>query len=262
MANVVADIAKSRYITVNLDDSAEAIRRIMRDYGFRVVAVTDRGKFVGVISRAEILLVTGTKTEARARDLVVQPKIVLEPSVGIVDALKQMLRVDEWYAPIVEKGYFKTFLGLEDIIEYMLEAHKSKLENTRIKNIMTLKPIAVRPEDPISSVWKLMIELRYTGLPVVDSKGVIVGIITQYDLLRKGYARIHLEAARGPAKTPKVKTVMTKPCTYLYPSSTALEAAVLMVNRNIGRIPVAEDSKTRRLVGIIDREDIAKLLLL
>jgi CBS domain-containing protein len=53
---------------------------------------------------------------------------------------------------------------------------------------------------------------------------------------------------------------MTRPCTHLYPWSKALEAATIMVNRNIGRIPVVESDKTRKIIGIVDREDIVKLL--
>ncbi|MFN4045736.1 MAG: HPP family protein, partial [Acidilobaceae archaeon] len=99
------------------------------------------------------------------------------------------------------------------------------------------------------------------GLPVVDDKGALIGIITQYDLLRKGYSRIHLEAARGHAKSPKVYNVMTRPCTYLYPWSTLLEASEIMVSRNIGRIPVVDSEKNKYLIGIVDREDAVRALL-
>jgi len=39
------------------------------------------------------------------------------------------------------------------------------------------------------------------------------------------------------------------------------EAASLMVNRGIGRIPVVDGVSTRRLIGIIDREDVVRAIL-
>ncbi|MDM7276003.1 MAG: CBS domain-containing protein [Thermoprotei archaeon] len=260
-ARLVGEVAKPRLVSVKPEDPIEYVRRVMRDYGLRVVAVAERGRLIGVISRSEILTVTGTKSEAKAKDLAVQPKVALSPDYPLLKAVREMLSVDEWYAPIVEGGVFKGFLGLEDVIELALIEERSLLESLKLEDVMSRNPIAVRIHDRVNSIWRLMREYRYAGLPVVDDRGVLVGIITQYDLLRKGYSRIHLEAARGHAKSPKVSNVMTRPCTYLYPWSTLLEASEIMVSRNIGRIPVVDSEKNKHLIGIVDREDAVRALL-
>lgn len=261
---IVAEIVAPRRAVVLPEDTVEYVRRLMRDHGYRLVAVIDKtGKLLGVIGRENVLQVSSTKSEAVARSIMREPLVVLEEDMGVRDAVSRMLKVDEWYAPVVKGGILKAVMGLEDVIEWGLrdEVDRRVLEDVKLEDIMTRNPVAVYVDESITRAWRIMMEHRYSGLPVVDERMAVVGIVTQYDLIKKGYARPHLESEGGPGRRPKVKTVMTRPCTYLYPWSSALEAATIMINRNIGRIPVVESDKTRRLVGIVDREDIVRLLI-
>jgi CBS domain-containing protein len=52
---------------------------------------------------------------------------------------------------------------------------------------------------------------------------------------------------------------MKTPVVSLKPTNTIKEAAKLMLERNIGRIPIVDDKG--KLVGIVDREDIVKTLI-
>jgi len=260
----VGEVSSYRRAIVSPRDSVEYVRRIMRDYGYRLVAVVDSsGRILGVIGRAEVLMVSSTKSEALASHIMREPLIKLSEDQRVGDAIRLMLEVDEWYAPVTDRGFYKTFFGLEDVIEWALRSDRDRriLEDVSLENIMTVNPVVISLDDGVDRAWRLMMKHRYAGIPVVNNRGALVGIITQYDLLKKGYARPHLEAERGPGKVPKVRIAMTRPCTYLHPWSKALEAAIIMVTRNIGRIPVVESSKTRRIVGIVDREDIVKLLI-
>ncbi len=260
----IGEVSSYRRAIVSPNDPIEHVRKVMRDYGYRLVVVVDSSrKVLGVISRAEILLTSSTKSEALASHVMREPLVTLSRDQKVGEAVKLMLSVDEWYAPVVDRGFYETLFGLEDVIEWALRTDRDRatLEAVELREIMTVNPIVATVDDGVDRVWRLMMEYRYAGIPVVDRRGALVGIITQYDLLRKGYARPHLEAERGPGKVPRVRNVMTRPCTHLYPWSKALEAAAIIVNRNIGRIPVVESDKTRRVVGVVDREDLVKLLI-
>lgn len=256
----IGSLMGARALSLGPEEPIEEVRRLMRDHGVRVVAVVSDGKLLGIVERASVLQVSATKSEARAKDLMIVPKVTLEPSIPLREAVKTLLRAEEWYAPVVDRGTFKAFFGLEDAIDYALRSRSEALR-VPLSDIMTKEPVVVKESDPISKVWKLMVELRFAGLPVVNEKGALVGMVTQYDLLKKGYSRIHLESSGGPAKMTKVRTVMTRPCTFLTGNRTALEAASIMINRNIGRIPIADGERTRRPIGVVDREDIARLLI-
>jgi len=53
-------------------------------------------------------------------------------------------------------------------------------------DVMTTKVITVTPESSVGDAAKLMLQYRISGLPVVDRKGELVGIVTEGDFLRRG----------------------------------------------------------------------------
>ena len=56
----------------------------------------------------------------------------------------------------------------------------------RAADIMTANPITVRPDSSVMEAVRVMLQRRFSGLPVVDGSGVVVGIVTEGDLLRRG----------------------------------------------------------------------------
>lgn len=60
----------------------------------------------------------------------------------------------------------------------------SALDKLKLGDIMTKKPWTVTPEMPIEKAALLMLEKKVEGLPVLDAKGVLVGILTEGDIFR------------------------------------------------------------------------------
>ena len=58
------------------------------------------------------------------------------------------------------------------------------LDKLKIGDIMTKKPVTVPPETSIERAAQVMLEKRVEGLPVVDAKGALVGILTEGDVFR------------------------------------------------------------------------------
>ncbi|MGC9210249.1 MAG: CBS domain-containing protein [Acidilobus sp.] len=244
------------------DARASEVRKLMRERGYRTVAVVDGRpeKFVGIITRGDLLMVSSSKSEATAGSLASPSPVLLNPSTTVQSALDQMLRYDLWEAPVLEGPSFVGFFGLSDVIRAVLDRAPEILEEALVKDYMTPNPVSVSSEDFIAKIWRKMVELKYAGLPVTDENGKLVGMITQYDLLVKGYTRIHLESESGASRGPKVKEAMTRSVSYVTPWSKLSEVARLMVTRGFGRVPVVEDQKSMKLVGIVDREDVVKVL--
>ena len=86
----------------------------------------------------------------------------------------------------------------------------------------------------------------FRRLPVVDGK--LVGIITERDL------REH----RGHLEHTKINGVMTENSLTVSPGTTLEEAAQIMLERQIGGLPVVDEG---RLVGIITASDVLKAFL-
>jgi CBS domain-containing protein len=60
----------------------------------------------------------------------------------------------------------------------------AKLTAMTAMDIMTSNPHTIRPEEALSHAAELMIQHGISGLPVVDKKGRVLGIITKTDIVR------------------------------------------------------------------------------
>uniref|UniRef100_A0A7J3ZKT7 CBS domain-containing protein n=1 Tax=Fervidicoccus fontis TaxID=683846 RepID=A0A7J3ZKT7_9CREN len=257
--------ATTAFPAVSKNDKLTKARETMRETGWRVLPVVDSMesmKLLGMLYRVDVLRITSSRSEALVSNLMSEPPVVLTPEESLDSALDRMLAVDEWYAPIVsESGSIVGVLGLENIIDYFLKKHPNKLQ-LPVKDHYTTGVVSVTPDDDIRSLWHLMLKRRYAGLPVVraSSRGdrILVGVITQYDLLKRGFARPELES-ESPPRRVRVREVMVTPAIGINYNATLLEVATVIVSRNIGRVYVT-DSKNR-LLGVIDREDTVKTVL-
>ena len=58
------------------------------------------------------------------------------------------------------------------------------LAELKAKNIMTAKPITVKPTDTVEQAALIMLDNKVGGLPVVDDSGKLVGIISDHDVFK------------------------------------------------------------------------------
>ncbi|MBW2037014.1 MAG: CBS domain-containing protein [Deltaproteobacteria bacterium] len=144
------------------------------------------------------------------------------------------------------------------------------------KDIMTKDVITVSPEAEIAQATKLLVEKGINGVPVVDGKGNLVGIICQSDLIAEqkklpipslftfldGFIRLtsikHLEKEVRKIAAITVADAMTPNPVTVKPETSLEEVATLMVEKNFHTLPVMEAGK---LVGVIGKEDVLKTLM-
>ena len=255
----LSDVELASPVEVDPEASYGEVRRVFRETRARVAAVVGRRReLLGLIYRSNVLRVTGRKTMARAKDLMVDPLVTVGTDTTLLDAVNLMLKLDEWYLPVVEGKEIVGMVGLENAIEELLAS--GAYQGVRASDAMTRNPISVKTDDPLTKVWEIMVERKYAGLPVVHRDGRLAGIVTQYDLIRRGFTRIELEAG-GPGRGIRVREAMNPSVEYLFPWTGLERAAEMVIIRGYGRIPVVDSSSNRILVGILDREDLVRVAL-
>ena len=118
-----------------------------------------------------------------------------------------------------------------------------------VKDLMTPEVMSVLPDTLILTAIDIILTNRYNGLPVTDKTGVLVGILTKYDLIiKRGYIR----------DDSKVSDVMNTDPFVLQDSATVEEAVNAFVEHHrIDPIPVI--NANRKIIGIISRADMVKL---
>ena len=256
----VKSILTTRYPVLRRDHLITHARSLMRDLSLRMLPVVEEGRVVGIVSRESALIVTSTRSNVLVRDVMEAPRVVFETDEDLWTALRVMLELDEWYVPVVSSGTnkYEGVLEIDSFIRAMVAEFSDSRELGPLGDYMTTEVEYVTPEDPITKLWRRMIKTKYAGFPVVrgDRDTRVVGVITQHDLLKKGYTRIELESESGPRFPIKVREAMTTPAITLRGEDDIYSAAELMAGNNIGRIPVVDARGS--LVGIIDRSDVCR----
>jgi len=131
-----------------------------------------------------------------------------------------------------------------------------------IRDRMTRNPVLCSADLSVTDAFDLMKKSRIRRMPVVDTHGKLVGIVSDKDLLRVTPSpATTLSAYEIPYLLSKVKVsdVMTKKVITVAEETPVEEAARIMVDNKIGGLPVVNESDV--VVGIITETDIFKTFL-
>ena len=137
----------------------------------------------------------------------------------------------------------------------------------RVDQLMSRDVVTVAPDAPLKDVARVLARDRISGVPVCDADGKVLGVVSEADILWK---ELGLEPARGglfgwlldgpehdderiAART--ARDAMTAPAIAVAPHATVAEAAALMVEARVNRLPVVDGD---RLVGIVARADLVR----
>lgn len=142
------------------------------------------------------------------------------------------------------------------------------------KDIMTKDVITVRPESTVEELARLLMEHKISGVPVLDDKNKIIGIVTENDLIRKNKrfhiptiirlfdAYILLGSSKAEEEIKKMAaTTVDEICTRKVVSikeETSLEdIATIMAEQHIHLLPVLSGST---VVGIVGKADMVRAI--
>lgn len=122
----------------------------------------------------------------------------------------------------------------------------------RIENVMTREVITVTPETELLRAMHVLLFNGISGVPVLDAKAMLVGMLSQKDCLRTAlHAGYH--AGRGGL----VGDAMHAPVVGLPPDLDILAAAERFIGSPYRRFPVLDGG---RIVGILSRSDLLRAL--
>jgi CBS domain-containing protein len=143
-------------------------------------------------------------------------------------------------------------------------------------DIMTTDVITVQKDTSLKDLAKLLYENHINGVPVVDTDGLLIGIICESDLIRKD-KKLHIPTVvaifdwvlylERPKKiekeiqrinATKVEDLYTKKVVTVDEKVPVDEIATIMEQKKISTIPVMDGD---RLVGIIGKTDLIRTLI-
>jgi CBS-domain-containing membrane protein len=143
----------------------------------------------------------------------------------------------------------------------------------RAKDVMSLEVATIDAKATLLEAVTLLINCQESALPVLDHSSSLVGIVSEFDLIRhvmgsdagklaSFQAQIEkggdLDDAYSHALTARVTTIMTTPVVTAQEDSELQAIADLILAHQVQRIPVVRGTS---LVGIVRRCDLMKALL-
>jgi CBS domain-containing protein len=122
----------------------------------------------------------------------------------------------------------------------------------KAEDIMVRELITVRPETDAYDAIALLLKHRISGMPVVDSSGKLLGILSERDCLKT-----LLDSRYHNMPTAPVRELMTTEMKTIRPDLGLVEIADLFVNGKFRRLPVVDQG---RLLGQISRKDVLRVI--
>jgi CBS-domain-containing membrane protein len=132
----------------------------------------------------------------------------------------------------------------------------------KVREIMSRPVVTVSPGTGIKTAATLLAEHGVSALPVVNTKGELVGIVSEADLMsietrpdpRTQATPLPPTAGSSPRT---VAEVMTRKVLTVSTESEVSQAARIMLDAGIKRVPVVQG---RRVVGILSRRDLVRVI--
>jgi CBS domain-containing protein len=139
-------------------------------------------------------------------------------------------------------------------------------------DVMVSNVISVGQDASVQEVAEVLLRNRVSAVPVLGTKGELVGIVSEGDLMRRpeaGTERRHswwldlLTSSQGLASdyikshSRKVVDVMTRSVITATPDTPVREIATLLEKHGIKRVPIVADGK---VVGIVSRANLLQAL--
>lgn len=132
-----------------------------------------------------------------------------------------------------------------------------------VRDVMATRIVAVKKTASFKEMIVGMRKAQVSAFPVVDDQGRVIGVVSHADMLNK-----EADLATGPGPLASVlrfrdrekaagvtaAELMTSPPVTAGPDTSLAEAARLMCDHRVKRLPVI--NATGRLIGIVSRADV------
>ena len=119
----------------------------------------------------------------------------------------------------------------------------------QVRDLMNPSVVSITPGESAALAARLITRHNLGSLPVCGEDGGLRGIVTDRDIVLRCVA-----AEEDPGKT-QVKDIMTRNCAVVSPEDDAREAARLMAEKQVRRLPVLEGNS---VVGMVSLGDLAR----
>jgi len=222
-----------------------------------------------------VLTVRALPLSVRVSDVMSKQVATASPAAPLADVVELLLKRAIKAVPVVEGGrpigivtggdlLRRANLGLRLSVQRKLppddlaeQLHQLEEKHLTAQDIMTKPVVTIRSDARVSDAVRLMNEKHLKRLPVVDDRGILVGIISRTDVLAAYVAEPVSEEEIGTTGIQEARTVsdvMFRDVPTVDPEATLDEVLAKIVATPLRRVVVIDESQ--RVLGIIVDADL------
>lgn len=126
-------------------------------------------------------------------------------------------------------------------------------DKTKAREVMRKQLITVSPDMTVMDAVGVLLKNQFSGAPVLDSDGNLVGIMSELDCVN------HIsDAAMNGVPPKRVEDLMTRDVETVGPDTPILTLVHIFAKKRFRRVPVVDENG--RLLGQISRRDLMEAL--
>lgn len=186
------------------------------------------------------LVILGNREDAQEAALNAGAAVMITGGFGTLQRIKDL--ADKLSLPLISTSY-DTFT-VATLINKAINESLTKKKILFVSDVMTHNPIYMTTNQTVKEWKKLFAETKHTKFPVVDSKGLLVGMVTSRDVATA-------------SDDDRIYDIMAQNPVFVTDTTTLSYAVHLMIWWNVEILPV---TRGRELIGLISREDVIKSL--
>ncbi|MDN5379091.1 diguanylate cyclase [Thermodesulfobacterium sp.] len=176
--------------------------------------------------------------------LIPKPALTITGNTTFQEVIEKMKKTGETFVVLLENHFPTGIFTERDLIKCLAAGIPL---NEKVRNFAPKNLVKIREDRPLAVALTIMIEYGIRRLIVVDQKGNYRGIITHKDIFEI------LDPELFKKEITAAHFIKNKSLYYLNPNRTLQEALSLMVEKNIGAVPIVDENK--KPVGILTEKD-------
>jgi len=256
-------LVKKTPATIQKEDSIKHAADAMAKNQVRGLFVVDStGHFQGIVTATDIVDFMGGGDKFKlimekhngnisaainepVRQIMTSDAISITTKYSVEDAMVKLLETGVGYIPVLDDNKLVGSITERDLVAMV----SATLKETKVEDIMSKDVIIGTSGMKLSDVAKVMVRNGFRRLPVVK-EDELIGVVTTRDLitaLSTNFSEEILDTV--------VEKLIKKESVTVSKDELVVNSADLMLNNNIGGLPVVEDGK---VIGIITERDLIK----
>lgn len=253
----VRDIMSTEVVTIDKDRNLKDVLALMERNNFSKIPVTENGELVGIVTDGKIADKLGREhnrdiqtSTMHVSSVMEKDVIVAHPDEALANLLADVGKPGLTMIPVVQGKKLVGVVTKSDLLRLV----KS---DAKVSTFMTKELRSVGPGERLVHVRRLLLDHDIARIPVLEG-GKVVGIIAEHDiaLAFASLKESSVQAQKSGVREMQVAPYMRTPAITGNADMTAKQAAALMLEKNIGGLPIVDSRGT--IEGIITRTDLIR----